>query len=43
MNNKFTNIMDIILYTNNVTSLKQEDITNKYLIFNKVLQRAGNN
>ena len=34
--------MDTILYTNNITSLKQENITHKYLILNKVLQPAAN-
>ena len=41
-NIKFTNIKDITLYANNVTSLKQENITHKYLISSKVLTPEAN-
>ena len=41
-NIKFANIKDITLYKNNVTSLKQENITHKYLISSKVLRPEAN-
>ena len=41
-NIKFANIKDITLYKNNVTSLKQENITHKHLISSKVLRPEAN-